>query len=93
MNIKTLIFRIAAFLTIINAQEVYTKESQDDNNSSKNVIIADHNSTSQDDLQYDEEMLNFIEETFQSVKDQTQKIEPLPHPRLRADTLSRKGLK
>ena len=75
MNIKNLIFRIAAFFLIINAQVVYTKDSQDDNNKSQITTTSEHNDSLQNNEQYNEEIWKFVEETFQSVVDQTQKIE------------------
>lgn len=75
MNIKKLIFRIAAFFLIINAQLVYTKPTQDDNKNSQSAMPTNHHENSQADDLYNEEIWKFIEETFQSVVDQTQKIE------------------
>lgn len=75
MNIKKSIFRVIAFIFIINAQVVYTKESEDDNNNSQSTIIADQNDTLENITQYDEEMWKIIQETYQTVTDQTQKIE------------------
>ncbi|MBV8661352.1 MAG: AAA family ATPase [Candidatus Dependentiae bacterium] len=75
MNIKNLIFRIVAFFLIINAQLVYTNPSQDDNKKSQSAVEQNQNEHSQTDDQYDQEIWKFIEETFQSVVDQTQKIE------------------
>ncbi len=75
MNIKKSIFSILAFFLITNAQVVYTKDSQDDNNNSQISVNSDNNDSLQNNPQYNEEMWKFIEETFQSVVDQTQKIE------------------
>jgi SpoVK/Ycf46/Vps4 family AAA+-type ATPase len=75
MNIKKSILTVLAFLLITNAQVVYTKDQQDDNNKSQLSINSDDNDTLQNSTQYNEEMWKFIEETLQSVTDQTQKIE------------------
>lgn len=75
MNIKNLTFPVLAFFLIVNAQPVYTKEQQDDNNNSRSAIQANQNDTLQNFTQQDEEIWKLIEETFQSVTDQTQKIE------------------
>jgi AAA+ superfamily predicted ATPase len=75
MNIKNSIFHAIAFFLIVNAQLVYTKEHQDDNNNSQSAITTNHDDISQNNTQYDEEMWKFTEETFQSVTDQTQQIE------------------
>lgn len=75
MSIKNLTFRILAFILIANASLVYTKEQQDDNNNSRSAMQADQNDSLQNFSQYNEEIWKLIEETFQSVTDQTQKIE------------------
>ena len=76
MNIKKSIFHVIAFIFIINAQVVYTKENEDDNNNkSQSAITVDQNDTLENMTQYDEEMWKIIQETYQAVTDQTQKIE------------------
>ncbi|MDP3788479.1 MAG: ATP-binding protein [Candidatus Chromulinivorax sp.] len=76
MNLKKSIFRIITFIFIFNAQAVYTKDQQDDNNlnNSRSAITADYE-TSENTAQFDAEMWQFTEETFQTITDQTQQIE------------------
>ncbi len=75
MNIKKLIFNITAFFLITNAQVVYTKDQQDDNNKSQISVNDDNNDSLQNNTEHNEETWKFIEETLLSVTDQTQKIE------------------
>ncbi|MBP6869787.1 AAA family ATPase [Candidatus Babeliales bacterium] len=75
MNITTkkLFFPIITLFLLHTHELVYTKEAQDENNNRS--VMATDNTISQSDSEYDKDILEFIEEMFQSVTDQTQKIE------------------
>lgn len=74
MNIKKLTLSIIAFFLMLNAHVVYTKDVQDDNNNSQIITSQDHD-TLQNAVEYDEEAWKYIETMFQTVTDQTKKIE------------------
>ena len=76
MNIQKSTFKILALIFITSAHLAYTKDSQDNTTKNNDVVVSfDDHASLQNKIEYNQEIWKLIEETFQSVCDQTSKIE------------------